>query len=242
MAGVSVGDDLPALSAGIVHVWRVDLDREGGAGIALLAPDEAERAGRFRFARDRRRFVAGRVALRRLLGRYLGRAPGDVRFGYGVNGKPHLLGDGGEGELTFNVANSDGWALIACTRGRAVGVDLEAIKEVGDLAGLAAYCMAPAELAAWQGLVGKERVAVFYRLWARKESYLKARGDGLGAPLTRICVTLEPFPVPRVLKAEGLPGETGQYASVDLGAVSGYAGALTVAGAGEWEYVVRSWA
>jgi hypothetical protein len=60
-------------------------------------------------------------------------------------------------------------------------------------------------------------------------------------PLTTICVTLEPFPVPRVLEAGGLPGETERYASVDLGVVAGYAGALTVAGAREWEYVVRNW-
>ena len=48
-------DDLPPLSTGVVHVWRVDLDRDGEASeteIILLTPDEVERAGRFRFARD----------------------------------------------------------------------------------------------------------------------------------------------------------------------------------------------
>jgi 4'-phosphopantetheinyl transferase len=179
MAQLSTDDDRTPLSARVVRVWRADLDRDGEAAeaeIALLAPEEVERAGRFRFARDRRRFVAGRVAQRRLLERYLGRAPDEVRFGYGINGKPYLLGEGEQEGPTFNLANSDGWALIACTRGRMVGVDLEAISEVEDLAELAAYCMAPPELEAWRALTDGERLTGFHRLWTRKEAYLKARG------------------------------------------------------------------
>ena len=162
-----------------------------------------------------------------------------MRFGYGINGKPYLLGEGGEDGLTFNLTNSGGWALLACTRGRAVGVDLEAIREVEDLAALAAYCMAPPELAAWRALASGERLEWFYRLWTRKESYLKARGDGLGAPLTTICVTLEPYSVPQVLDPGGLPGETEAFASVDLAVVEGQAAALVVAGVAPWGYVVK---
>src|SRR5262245_34603293 len=57
-----------------VHVWRVPL--RCAAGIVercagLLSADERERAERFYFERDRRRYVRARAALRAVLGGYL---------------------------------------------------------------------------------------------------------------------------------------------------------------------------
>src|SRR3712207_7045713 len=49
---------------------------------SLLSADELERAGRFHFRKDRDRFVAGRGALREILGRYAGVAPQRLRFRY----------------------------------------------------------------------------------------------------------------------------------------------------------------
>src|SRR5207249_725940 len=74
-----------------VHVWRIDLDEnvEQFSGLErLLAADERERAERFHFQGDRRRFIVGRIALRCLLGRYLQREPEAVRLCYNSWGKP----------------------------------------------------------------------------------------------------------------------------------------------------------
>src|SRR5262245_12891009 len=76
------------LTPATVHVWPVDLDRP--AADETLAPDERERAARFRFERDRLRFVAGRAALRCILALYLGLAPHEVAFEQGTHGKPAL--------------------------------------------------------------------------------------------------------------------------------------------------------
>jgi 4'-phosphopantetheinyl transferase len=235
---------IPPLQAGVVHVWRVDLDRadlSAASSAAGLAPDEAERAARFRFPRDRQRFVAGRVMLRRLLGEYLGRSPETLRFDYGPNGKPALARDLGDADLTFNLANSDGWALIACTLDRPLGVDLEAIRPIPDLDGLARQCLTPAELVAWRALPSPDQLAAFYRIWARKESYLKARGGGLSISLTATHVTFDPHPTPRMLDLRDLPAAERHYSSVDLAAVPGYASALTVAGPADWTYLALDW-
>ncbi|CAA9549445.1 MAG: hypothetical protein AVDCRST_MAG19-668, partial [uncultured Thermomicrobiales bacterium] len=83
------------LGADAVHVWRAALDRPGELPglLAALSADERERAGRFRADRDRGRFVAARGLLREILGRYLGREPGSLRFRYGAHGKPTLVED-----------------------------------------------------------------------------------------------------------------------------------------------------
>src|SRR5581483_155459 len=123
-----IGDD--------VHIWRLSL--EGSAALAerlveTLSSGERRRAERFRFARDRDRFVVVRGVLRGLLGRYLDRDPGTLRFRYGPNGKPALRDDG---FLRFNVSHSRRIALVAVAAGREVGVDVEEIRGDLDVDGL----------------------------------------------------------------------------------------------------------
>src|SRR5690606_26821830 len=72
---------VPRLEAGDVHVWQVLLDAPlSGLDHEVLSDDERERAERFRFQRDRMRFVAGRARLRRILGTYLDREPATLVF------------------------------------------------------------------------------------------------------------------------------------------------------------------
>ena len=81
------------LSDDEVHVWRDWLDRPTfhlQALYRMLALDEQPRAGRFRFERDRNRFIARRGLLRMILARYLGLDSESLRFCYGPNGKPSL--------------------------------------------------------------------------------------------------------------------------------------------------------
>ena len=79
------------MAFGEVHVWRIPLDLAPERIDDLqrtLALEERERAGRFRFQRDRDRFIVAHGALRDVLGRYLRVEPGRVRFCYSPHGKP----------------------------------------------------------------------------------------------------------------------------------------------------------
>ena len=92
-----------------VHVWRAALDRDDPEVERLwaaLTPDERERAQRFHFDRDRRRFVVARGVLREILGRRLALAPAMIRFAYNEYGKPSLREDAGG--LRFNASHSAG--------------------------------------------------------------------------------------------------------------------------------------
>src|SRR6266567_2635837 len=115
-----------------VQCWcvRLDVAPPPETYYATLSDDERNRSARLRFERDRRRFVVAHGALRDLLGRYLGKDPGEIRFVYNGFGKPELHPE--FGGLKFNLAHSADLALIAIARDAWVGVDVECIEGRGE--------------------------------------------------------------------------------------------------------------
>lgn len=168
---------------GAVNLWRLSLDSTP-AGIGADA-DERARADRMRSDIGRERFLASRAWLRVVLGHHLGVDPGAVRFAVAPRGKPSIV-DGGD--LCFSLSRSAEVGLIAITRGRAVGVDVERMRSDADHDRLAERFFAPAELDDLRRLAGHERREAFYRLWVRKEAVVKASGAGLGDGISHLDV------------------------------------------------------
>jgi 4'-phosphopantetheinyl transferase len=173
-----------ALAAGEVHLWRARLDvpdSDFPSLQTLLDPTEAARAARLLDPVKARRFTVGRGLLRRILSLYLDTDPAALVFGTGVNGKPFLAGEGGS-DLCFNLSHSGPWALYAVTRGVEVGVDIEEIDSALDFERLAAQFFTPGENALLRGVSLARRRRAFYRLWTRKEAWLKGMGWGFSVP------------------------------------------------------------
>ncbi len=211
-----------------VHVWRVDLDGAPEAAVASsLSADERERARRFRFERDRQRFVAARGLLRRLVGRYLDQEPARVRFGYGPRGKPFVDAAGG---LRFNVSHSAGLALVAFAWGREVGVDVERLRPVPEAEDIARQYFSRWEESELRRLPEGERAAAFFRCWTRKEAFVKATGDGLSRPLDAFDVTLAPGEPARLVRVAGEPEAARRFWMVDVSPGRGFAAALAIEG------------
>ena len=166
-----------------VDVWCASLDDHPVETVpllqALISRDEAERARGFYFERDRRRYLVGRGILRILLGRYLGRAPQEVVFRYGPNGKPSLAAGLADAPLHFNVAHSEGLALYAFTSAGPVGVDLELMRDLPDWPQVADAVFSARELAQLRACPPAGRRDEFFRAWTRQEAVLKALGTGL---------------------------------------------------------------
>jgi 4'-phosphopantetheinyl transferase len=185
-----MAEEIDLLATGVVDVWRVSLDPPGRVVAALdrlLSPDELERAGRFRFARDRQRFVVTRGALRQVLGLCLATPPDALRFAYGLQGKPRLADSVPRGErVAFNVSHSLDMALLAVAGDCEVGIDVEAIRPLEELAAIAERSFSRDEQAALAAAPEGERERTFYRLWTRKEARAKALGEGMAAMLDRI--------------------------------------------------------
>ena len=166
-----------------VHVWRWDLDARCSdldRYWEMLSTQEHERAKKFHFERHRRRFVAGRGELRRLLSRYLSLPPQAVALGFGSEGKPFCTTQSPGGRLCFNLSHSDNTAALAISNGFEVGIDIEHVRPIEECVPLEVF--STRECAEFAALPHAERQQVFFETWARKEACLKALGTGFVLP------------------------------------------------------------
>lgn len=171
------------MSGGFVDVWRGSLDLSEAVTTRLatiLSADERAKAAAFKFAHLRDRYVVGRGLLRRTLAGYTGADPAGLRFEIGEFGKPALPGGPG-----FNVSHTGGALLIAVADAADIGIDIETVKPSRDLSGLAERCFSVDEFAVWLRLPESERVVAFYRLWTKKEAFVKAVGRGIALGVER---------------------------------------------------------
>jgi 4'-phosphopantetheinyl transferase len=223
-----------------VHVWHVPFDEPPEERtvklVSLLSPRERERAARFYRRREQNRFLVSRATLRRILGHYQDVAPSSLRIALNAHGKPEL--DGSE-MLSFNLSHSGNLALIAVTRNRALGVDVEQLRTGVDVERLAARFFSPAEARQLASLAGpEEQVEAFFRCWTRKEAYIKGQGVGLSLGLQSFDVTLAPGQSARIVATRPDAAEAGDWQLRDLQPAPGYAAALAVKG---WDWTLRCW-
>lgn len=161
-----------ALNKTDAHLWTAKLD---GGDERVLSQNERQRAARFRFERDRDRFVASHIFLRRVLGAYVSEPPEKLDFVVSNRGKPLLAQ---HGDLHFNLSHSGD--LAVCAVGRApLGVDIESLREIEDAESIASRFFTPREQEAVLALSRAEQSRAFLEIWTRKEAVLKAEGIGL---------------------------------------------------------------
>lgn len=223
--------DVPALAPGELRLWTIPLDPPPGAVESLgklLSPDERERAARFRFDVHRRRYVVGRGALRRLLGRELGLPPEAVGFDYGPRGKPFLAARHGRGDLQFNLSNSEELALVGFFFGREVGVDVEFLKPMPDAEEIGERFFSIPEREVLHRVPADRKEVAFFNAWTRKEAYLKAVGEGLAVALDSFDVTLAPGEPAKMLALKGDPRAAERWFYLHLDPEPRYVGAVAI--------------
>lgn len=219
------------LGEGEVHVWRACLDvtvEELQVRSKLMKEEERARGARYLRAEVGSRFVAGRGLLRRLLGMYLGTDAAEVEFTFNSFGKPALAAKHGAGDLRFNVSHSHDWALIAFTRGRELGVDIERVRPDFATREIAQRFFSPSEARRLIALPAATQTEAFFQCWTRKEGYIKARGEGLSRGLDSFEVAFGPGVDAAVLNALDDASPTARWLVLDLQPAQGFAGALVV--------------
>ncbi|MGW7431547.1 4'-phosphopantetheinyl transferase family protein [Streptomyces sp. NPDC054861] len=193
------GPATAALTPAGPGLWLVDTT-EYRAHAARHAPGtldsvELARAAEFVRAADRDGYVCAHVALRRLLGAYLGMAAREVVVERAPcahcdepHGRPVLPG----GTLHFSLSHCEGLSLLAFAS-TPVGVDVEQVPDAAAIAETADV-LHPREAAELAVLPAAERPPAFTRVWTRKEAYLKGTGVGLSADPAADYVGAGPVP------------------------------------------------
>jgi 4'-phosphopantetheinyl transferase len=207
-----------------VVLWtRADLPaaRVDAIAMASLTPPERARAGRFRYADDRARFVVGRALLRGALAERLRCEPAAVALRVGWRGKPHP-----PRPWRCSVAHSGNQVVVAIAHRSHVGVDVERIDTTRDHARLARVALTPGERHALAARGPQERARWFTTMWTAKEAYVKATGIGLALALRDIALaTVDGEPV-GLDAVRGDRGAATHWRVTTLAAPEGYVAAL----------------
>jgi 4'-phosphopantetheinyl transferase len=170
-----------------VHIWRVNANESNAALLANgLTEAEHAHAKRFRLPSNRNEFIVARGFIRFVLGRYLGIAPGCVRFQEGQHGKPELASQARGDRLTFNLSHSRSVILAAITADHKVGIDIEFLDPSVDFSEIARTILSPPEERWLSQLPDDERKLYCFRCWTRKEAFMKALGEGLSDRIRQV--------------------------------------------------------
>jgi 4'-phosphopantetheinyl transferase len=220
------------LSRSHVDLWRLNLNAPEQHREALrhiLNAEEINRADRFHFERDRRRFIAARAQLRLILGEYLAQDPQAITLSYGERGKPHVAEP-----VAFNISHSEELAVVAVAQERILGVDVEAIRTIEDLEGIARRFFSTRENEVLFNIPVREQSEAFFRCWTLKEAFVKATGDGLAHPTESFDVTFGRGEQAELLSVEGKPDEPSRWKLFQFSPAPNFVGALAVEGQ-DWE-------
>lgn len=213
-----------------VHLWLVTISSMK-AKIetlwCLLSDDEVDRAKRFHFENDRKRFVVARGMLRTLLSHYCWCGPDEHRFRYSQYGKPYLVDND---RPRFSVSYSNDKILYGFTQSREIGVDIEHIKPFENACEIVEKFFSDDEKIQFRGLPNHMKNRAFYNCWTRKESYVKALGKGLSLPLDEFSVSLIPNEPACLLQTKHNILEKNRWTLKELEVGEKYVAAVTAEG------------
>jgi 4'-phosphopantetheinyl transferase len=174
------------LFSGEIH-WWFSISRKSSSEVAteidrdVLSTNELARRQSFRFERDRNLYAEAHLLLRFALAQYSEVHPARLRFKKGDFGRPELDSLACGQRLRFSLSHTRHLATCAIVLEDDIGVDAE--RNIGRLFPEVSERFASAEQADLAALPIQAQTTRFFEYWTLKESYLKARGLGLGVPL-----------------------------------------------------------
>jgi len=172
-----------------IHLWQLELaDFElfslQSECLAWLTEPELKRFQRYQFDRHRKQLLLGRVLMRVALSNYdRSVAPASWNFTHNDYGKPAISEEQNSASVYFNLSHSAEKVVLAVSRFKDIGVDVEYAKKSRRIAAIAQRYFSDKEAAQLLILPEDQQQSRFYDLWTLKEAYIKACGMGLAIPL-----------------------------------------------------------
>jgi len=213
-----------------VHLWIAPMPSrlpETDMSVVLDA-DEKRRSSSLRVEGDRHNYIFTHFVLRNILSKYVALDPKGIRFIVGSFGKP-TLANSGNGKLPeFSLSHSGSMVVVALCIDRPLGVDIERVRTFKEAEDIARDHFSPQEYSLIHQRPREERVLEFFRCWTRKESYIKAVGQGLSMPLDSFDTCLSQGSSGRWISRSFEMSLTEKWWLADIAVPDGYTGAITV--------------
>ena len=170
----------------MIHLWLQRAselaDTEDGS---VLSRTERARASRFRFARERSRYLTNHGWLHERLAELLELRSPDVPLW--VDERGALSVEGTAHQLSFS--HHGDWLALAVSTSGAVGVDVLTVPPDADFVDDTALVLSPEEISLVKRCPRDRQGIVFARCWVRKEAYAKMLRTGLTADLAAVTLT-----------------------------------------------------
>jgi 4'-phosphopantetheinyl transferase len=216
------------INAETVDIWLFPIIDKNIPGVLLklLSPAESMQARRFRTEKLANSFIACRGMVRLILGRYCAVDPSAVTWEVNQYGKPYITPNTG---IEFNLSHSGSRAILAISKNRPLGIDIERISPDLNWQEIADREFTSPEKDILHAAHPEEQRTLFYTFWTRKEALLKGLGRGLSIQLSQIDISN--IESNRNFFHDILPdSENGLWMLRDITTHAGYAAAYAVRG------------
>lgn len=146
----------------------------------ILSAQEQKKGASFRQEKDRIRFFASRILLRRILSLYLEHPAKELSFQTGPHGKPYLFpNDNNFPGIHFNLSHSGEFVALAFSPVSPVGIDIETARANIHAESLVRRFFHPDEYSEFLKLDETGQKNFVFRRWTVREAFLKGTGYGL---------------------------------------------------------------
>ena len=193
-----------------------------------LDVDELSRLASFRDDDARRQYLVSHVLLRTALSAEYPVLPSAWRFSRSPTSAPVISAPPEAATLAFSLSHTRSLVVCAVSTTCRVGIDVEKIERVIDIAHLAPHVFSDDERNEWAQEEPARRAERFYGLWTLKEALLKAVGRGLRTPLTSVAFRLTNSLPPELVRFPVELGDCGEWSFRILAISNVHACALAV--------------
>lgn len=140
-----------------------------------LSDEERTKSRRYRFIRDRDSFIITHALLRQRLSEITGEKPEKISIDRNFFGKPFVTD---HRNICFNLSHCHKVSVIAIDMSGDIGADVEEINSGFEFRYITERYFSDKEQEMLRNANGDERI-LFYKLWTKKEAFLKGLGIGL---------------------------------------------------------------
>lgn len=183
---------------------------------SCLGGEEISRAFRFKKQDSVDSFIYFHTKLRQILASYLECDPANIDFEIEEFGKPIIksnmktAGIFKEFPIKFNLSHSGTYGVVAVSLCE-IGIDLEHRRRKNDILAIAERFFAPVEFKVLKTMADlvKDKESkqwddlqdMFFTMWVRKESFVKAHGGGIASGFKNFSVSTENFGTKSILQS-----------------------------------------